>query len=158
MIGYRDEVVGWLMCQPSDTRFECRLKKRKRSTTQNAYYWVMLNELARVIGVSDTEVHERMLREYGVTESTWIREDVPAHELYDHYDETGRMVTMAGGNYREVMAYKGSSKMDSGEFSRLIDGMRWECEQLGIDVMTPEEVAALRFVEPEWRGNGREAD
>lgn len=148
MIGYRDEVIGWLMAQPPEARFECGLKRRKRSTTQNAYYWVMVNMLARAVGSSDEEVHEQMLRDYGVCEFTWVREDVPAWELYDHYDETWRTVTMEEGTYREIKSYKGSSKMDSGEFSRLIDGIRWECEQLGLDVMTREEIARLRFAEP----------
>jgi hypothetical protein len=38
--------------------------------------------------------------------------------------------------------------MDSGEFSRLIDGMREECVLQGIDVATPQEIADMRWVEP----------
>ena len=36
----------------------------------------------------------------------------------------------------------------SAEFSRLIDGMREECVLQGIDVMTPSEIAEMRWVEP----------
>lgn len=48
-----------------------------------------------------------------------------------------------------VRVMKGSSQMDSAEFSRLVNGMREECESQGIPVMTPAEIAALRFVEPD---------
>ena len=147
MIGIRDEVIGWLLTQPPETRFECKEKKRNRSLTQNAYYWAMLNELARTMGYSNSEVHEWMLREYGVCEFVMVRSDIPAQELFDHFDETGYFLTTIDGTYRQIKAYKGSSRMDSTEFSRLIDGMRWECEQQGIDVMTPEEIASLRFDE-----------
>lgn len=36
----------------------------------------------------------------------------------------------------------------SAEFARLIDGMREECVNQGIDVATPQEIARMRFVEP----------
>ena len=120
--------------------------RRKRSLTQNAYYWAMLNKLARVLDMPDSELHERMLDEYGVADIWDI--DQRALGLLKHYrlmssrEEGGRRMCM-------VKWLKGSSEMDSAEFSRLIDGMRQECEAQGINVLTPAEIAALRFVEPE---------
>lgn len=146
--GLRDEVIGWLLSQPTDARYECKLKRRRRTLTQNAYYWVLVNELARAVGLSDSEVHEKMLREYGVCEPMLLRIEIDPADYFEHWDADYRTVAMEEGVYRQVMAYKGSSKMDTGEFTKLIDGIRWECEQLGIDVMTPEEIARLRFVGP----------
>ena len=44
---------------------------------------------------------------------------------------------------------KGSSEMDSGEFSKLLDGVIQECRQQGIETMTPQEAARLRWIEGE---------
>lgn len=39
--------------------------RRRRTLTQNAYYWAMLNRLAAKLGMADSEVHLGMLRDYG---------------------------------------------------------------------------------------------
>jgi hypothetical protein len=36
--------------------------------------------------------------------------------------------------------------MDSKEFAILLDGVRSECEELGIPVLTPSEIAQLKFI------------
>ena len=37
--------------------------------------------------------------------------------------------------------------MDSKEFSVLLDGLISECEEQGIPVLTPDEVAKLKYIE-----------
>lgn len=49
--------------------------------------------------------------------------------------------------WKTVRIYKPSHLMNSGEFSRLVQGMREECEAQGIDVMTPAELARLEIME-----------
>lgn len=140
--------IAWLSSQDSEKEFEVREIKPKRSLTQNAYYWAMLNQLARKLRIPDSEVHKNMLREYGVCEVVSIRADVPPEDYFDYWDEIG--VDFLEGEERRVLKiYKGSSRMDSSEFSCLIEGMREECELQGIDVKTPDEIASMRFVEPE---------
>lgn len=134
-------------CDP-EKRYEVKEVRRRRSLTQNAYYWTMLNELARKLRMSDSEVHLNMLRDYGVCEVMSLSMSVPVDDYFEYYDVMG--VDYENGEERRIVkAYKGSSRMDSSEFSRLIDGMREECESQGIDVMTPEEIARLRFAGPE---------
>ena len=53
-----------------------------------------------------------------------------------------------GRDYKHVRIYKRSSRMDSAEFARLLDGMVQECEQQGVQTLTPAEIAELDFVEP----------
>lgn len=142
------ELIAWLLDQPMDKRFEVREPGKRRSPTQNAYYWAMLNELARRLRISDAEAHRQMLREYGVCDVVLLRADVEPSDFFEYFDayDAG---TIKGIPYKQVKAYKRSSRMDSSEFSALIDGLRFECEQQGIDFMTPEEIARLRFVEPQ---------
>ena len=146
MIGTVPDCVGYLMTADQSKEYEVREARRRRSLTQNAYYWAMLNRLGRVLGMGDSELHLNMLREYGVAEVVSLAMHVPYREYFDYCDELGE----DGGSpaRRLVKVYKGSSRMSSLEFSRLIEGMREECEAQGIDVATPEEIARMRFVGP----------
>lgn len=150
MIGTAIEVTRWVEEQAAergaDALFEVKPRTKARSLTQNAYYWSMLNDLARVLRMPDSEVHGRMLRDYGASVDFSVRADVPVEGYFRYFDIVGYGF-IDGAWYRTVRAYKGSSEMDSAEFSRLIDGMRQECEAQGIAVMTPAEIARLRFVE-----------
>lgn len=140
------ECIAYLTeCDP-DKRYEVKEVKRRRSLTQNAYYWAMLNKLARKLHMSDSEVHLNMLRDYGACEVMSVGMEVPINAYFDYCDVIG-VDWIDGEERRVVKVYKNSSRMDSSEFSHLVEGMREECETQGIDVATPEEIARMRFVE-----------
>ena len=141
--GNRYQLMTWLESAPDGDYIVCK-QTRKRSLTANAYYWAMANRLAAALRMPLSELHENMLREYGVHEVFEVRADVPLRDYFRHYD-----VLRFHAGTAIVRVMKGSSQMDSAEFSRLVNGMREECEGQGIDVLTPAEIAALRFVEPE---------
>lgn len=150
MRGTAFECIQWLASQDPNGMFEVTeaKKRKKRSLTQNAYYWVMLNKLAAKLRMSDSELHKNMLREYGVYDVFSIQDNIPIDGYFRYYDVIGHGY-VNGRRFKHVKVYKGSSHMSSAEFTRLIDGMREECVLQGIDVMTPREIAELRWVEPE---------
>lgn len=150
MRGTAFECIQWLASQDPNGQYEVAeaKKKRRRSLTQNAYYWVMLNKLAAKLRMSDSELHKNMLREYGVYDVFSIQDNIPIDGYFRYYDVIGHG-TVNGRRFKHIKVYKGSSHMNSAEFSRLIDGMREECVLQGIDVMTPREIAEMRWVEPE---------
>jgi hypothetical protein len=150
MRGTALECIQWLASQDPNSQYEvCEAKnRRKRSLTQNAYYWVMLNKLAAKLRMSDSELHKNMLREYGVYDVFSILDNIPIDGYFRYYDVIGHGY-VNGRRFKHVKVYKGASHMSSAEFSRLIDGMREECVIQGIDVMTPSEIAEMRFVEPD---------
>lgn len=154
MIGDARQLIDHLLgfVNDPDATFELKRKRRGRSLTQNAYYWAMLNKLARVLGLSDSELHKRMLADYGVTYVVMLRPDVPPDYVF-HYWDFRSEGTVKGQPFREYKTYKRSRDMDSAEFSRLIDGMRRECEEQGIPVATPEEIARMEFLEPAREGD-----
>lgn len=126
--------------------YEVKEVKRRRTLTQNAYYWVMLNKLARALHMSDTEVHKNMLREYGVCDVMSLALNVPPEDYFKYFDQMG--IDYQNGEERRILKiYKSSSRMNSAEFTRLIEGMREECVLQGIDVATPEEIARMKWVE-----------
>lgn len=152
--GNARQLIDYLLqfAHEQERLFDLKERKRKRSLTQNAYYWSMLNKLARRLGMADTELHRHMLREYGVREVVYLRADVPEQEFFEYCDVTGTGL-IKGQEFKTVHVYKRSSRMDSGEFSRLIDGMREECAAQGIPVATPDEIARMEFVEPAPEGD-----
>lgn len=141
------EVVQWLLYQDRDRVFTIRERVRKRSLTQNAYYWVLVGKLAEKLRMPTDELHFLLLRRYAPFEVFTVLKKVPI-EQYFKYAEVFAEGTLNGREYNHVKIYKGSSKMDSGEFSRLLDGIRDECEVQGIETMTPAEIANLKFIEP----------
>lgn len=148
--GVPRELIAWLQEQDQEKVFEVKERRRGRSLTANAYYWSMLNQLARKLGISNTECHRQMLREYGVSDVVLLRADINPDDYFAYYDlyDAGEI---KGTRYKRVTAYKRSSQMDSKEFSSLVDGLRYECEQQGIPFMTPEETARLRLEQPDRR-------
>lgn len=144
MQGTAMECIAYLTrCEP-EKRYEVKEARKKRTLTQNAYYWSMLNKLAAKLSMPDSEVHLNMLRDWGTSETFLVQEQVPLDAYFKYYDVLRRL-----GASVEVRVYKPSSQMDSAEFTHLVQGMREECEAQGIDVMTPEEIASLRFDGPE---------
>lgn len=144
--GKPHEVVQWLMAQDRDKTFTVKERKEKRSLTQNAYYWVLNDKLADKLRMGRDELHFLMLKRYAPCEVLTVLKKVPLQD-YFKYAEVFAEGVLGGKEYNHVRIYKESSKMDSREFSRLLDGIRDECEQQGIQTMTPAEIAKLEYVE-----------
>ena len=147
MIGNAKAIIQWLFDQQdAEKLYEIKEKKSKRSLTANAYYWSLLNQLASVMRTSSEEVHFLMLQRYGQYEVISVLSDIDIHGYFKYYKEIGHG-TVDGKDFCHYKIYKGSSEMDSKEFSVLLDGLISECEEVGIPTLTPDEVAKLRFIE-----------
>lgn len=145
MIGNAQAIIAWLFEQDKQKIFEIKEKKKKRSLTANSYYWSLLNQLASVMRMDNQECHFLMLKRYGQYEVVSIRSDVSLHSYFKYYEEIGKG-TVNGKEFTHYKIYKGSSQMDSKEFAILLDGVRSECEEVGIPVLTPSEIAQLKFI------------
>lgn len=147
MIGNAKAIIQWLFDQQdAEKLYEIKEKKSKRSLTANAYYWSLLNKLASVMRTSSDEAHFMMLRRYGVCEVVSVRSDINIKGYFKYFDIIGQS-NLDGKEFTHYKIYKGSSEMDSKEFSILLDGLISECEEVGIPILTPDEVAKLRFIE-----------
>ena len=147
MIGNAKAIIQWLFDQQDvEKLYEIKEKKSKRSLTANAYYWSLLNQLASVMRLSSEEVHFMMLKRYGVYEVISVRSDIKVDGYFRYYEAIGKS-DLGGKEFTHYKIYKGSSEMDSKEFSVLLDGLISECEGVGIPTLTPDEVAKLRFIE-----------
>ena len=143
MIGNTQEIIKWLFDQDRGKIFKIEEYKQKRSLTQNAYFYVLCNEIGNALKISKDEVHLRMLKEYGQSEVFSIRSDIDVSRYLKYYEEIGRG-KVNGKEFTHYRVFKGSSEMDSLEMSILINGTVSEAEQLGIPTLTPNEIARLK--------------
>lgn len=147
-----DGSIETLAKQASETAtkpYELILKPvtNKRSLTANGYYQVLLDKLTAVVQGRREEIHRELLARYGVTDTDQngkpillrMRADISPLELSGTYlDAIGEQ-----DGYVIYRVLKGSSKMNTVEFSHLLDGLISECKELGIEVLTDEELQRL---------------
>ena len=96
------------------------------------------------------ELHDIMLKRYG----QYLRDkegnivcvavspDTRMQDFDGHFEYSGPFKGFA--RYKVL---RGSSTYDSKEFSILLDGLIEECNECGVDTMTPQEVARLKGYE-----------
>lgn len=149
MIGNAQAIINWLFQQGDNEKiYEIKEKKQRRSLTQNAYYWVLLHQLASVMRLDNDSCHFLMLQRYGVYEVVSIQSGINLKGFFKYYEEIGKG-TVNGKEFTHYKIYKRSSQMDSKEFSELLNGLVDECEEQGIVTLTPNEIANLKFIEGE---------
>ena len=115
---------------------EFKRYRQKRSLDANAYYWVLVTKLSGVVGMSNAEIHNMMLRGYGqaeIYEGKGIYLTIPdtdeARKKADnatdyHVLPTSQVRTGDDGIvYRTYKLMRGSSTYNTAEMSRLIDGL-----------------------------------
>ena len=131
---------------------EIKKKRNKRGLTANAYYWVLLEQIAKSLNSSKQEVHEELIRRYGAfkTDGNGERYIFPLEPMKDPKGIAPYTMRIAEKeiNGKPAVFYavlKGSSEMDASEFNALLQGCRSEAEELGIEVLTPKEIAELEY-------------
>ena len=125
---------------------EIKKWREHRSLSANAYAWALITKIAQCISppMSKEDVYVDMLKHYGqggmVTVIKEKSEDIL--RAFDYYEITGEKEAK-GKAFLTVKVFVGSSKYDSGEMAIFIDGVVDEAKNLGIETMTPEELARL---------------
>lgn len=146
MVGNPLQIIQWLYNQDKNKRFTIKEFREKRSLDQNAYCWKLITEIGNVLRKSKEEVYLQMLKDYGQSEIVSILSSINPKGYFKYYEAIGTGIV----NNREFTHYKifkGSSEFDSKEMSILLDGVIQECKQLGIETLTPDEIAHLKFID-----------
>ena len=129
----------------------CFFANGQRSLDQNAYYWTLTTRIAKALEVSLAEAHNRNLSRYGVPmtvdgkcvyaylpDTQETEKSVLQNETV-HMRATSSTTQGKKGIVRAYMIMKGSSEMDTEEFSRLVDGAISECQEMGVNYKKPWE-------------------
>ena len=121
----------------------------KRTLTANAYYWVLVNKIANVLQTSKEEVHEKMIKRYSQREYISVLEQVDIEKYGIRYYDEGVNFTQNGKRFKSYIIYENSSDMNKLEFSILVEGIVSEAQEMGIETLTPEQIALLKYHEKE---------
>lgn len=148
----------------ADLDIEIKKHKEKRSLNANAYFHKMVSEIAKVLHAGNTEVKNRLIREYGAFE--FIEGQIPTFRLKAEYEEA--MLNREeihvkpisreyadGCEWVRCAFMRGSHTYNTAEMSRLIDGTVQEAKDLGIETLTPDELMRMKA---SWKANGNTAD
>lgn len=134
--------------------------RKKRSLDANAYYWVLVSKLAKVLNSSNPEIHNHLLRMYGEPE---LFDGIPVYTTIPETEEAERKVNtlmdyhlaptsqVREGNdgvmYRTYRLIRGSHTFNTEEMARLIDGLVESCKEAGIpdsEIASTEERRILK--------------
>ena len=143
MVGNAIQIIQWLYNQDKDKRFDIKEHKEQRSLNANNYAWKLITEIANVLRNAKEEVYLEMLKSYGQCEMISIVSSVDVKGYFKYYEEAGRSF-LNGKEFTHYKIYKGSSEFNTKEMSILIDGIVQEAKQLGIETMTPSQLAELK--------------
>ena len=149
LTGTPEEIVKWLFTQPRDKVFSISEYRKKRSLDANAYFHVLCDKIAKKMSLSHTEIHNRMIADYGCIDEELkniiLDAEIPWETINTiHLRPTTATRVMDNGKlYRVYYVMRGSHTYNTLEMSHLIKGTVAEAEQLGIETMTPAEVTRL---------------
>ena len=132
-----------------DAVVEIMIKKwrAKRSKDANAYFHVLVNQIAMARGLSDDEVKRDLVTQYGaiavqdgykvgfkLPASVDVETIYPYTRMYKQVEENGMLMNC-------YLVFKQTRYMDTKEMAHLIDGAIQVAQELGIDTDTPEQKA-----------------
>lgn len=142
--------------------------RKKRTTDSNAFYWLLVGKLASHDRISRTEMHNRLLKEYGqesIIDGAFEWSVKPRDFKWErseecHYKPTGKQVKLAkDGTLLDIYwVIRGSHTYNTEEMSILINGTIEECKERGIETMTPEELQRMFAAEESYAGNAKHKD
>ncbi len=166
MVGKTKELIRWLLEQPEEKKWKIAECKPKRSLNANAYFWVLVDKIAKSLHEPSADIHNKLLSEnlcfmYEDETIKWMTSPRKPDrfgllkEGNAYWYDSGRIVFMHKPNgepymngdkkqtARIYLRVKGSHEMDTSEMSRLIEGTVMEARELDIETMTPDELKRM---------------
>lgn len=133
-----------------DLDIDIKRHREKRSLNSNSYFHLLCGKIAEKLGVTQTEVKNQMLRDYGYVDddirTIILRDDVNYLRLEDLHLRPieGQRKQLGKYFYQVYYVIRGSHTYNTEEMSRLIDGTVSEAKDLGIEVIPPEELKSMK--------------
>jgi hypothetical protein len=147
MIGNSQQIIQWLFQQKDLTKkYEIKEHRQRRSLNQNAYAWELIGKIADNMRKSKEEVYLGMLRDYGQSQVISVRADIDINGYFKYFEKFGTG-QVNGKDFTHYKIYKGSSEYDTREMTIFLDGIIQEAQALGIDTLTPNQLAELKSLQ-----------
>lgn len=135
-----------------DAEYEISIKKvgKRRSLNANAYFHLLVGEIAERMNIGFEQCKVNMVLEYGTIARDeqgkkigfMLPQSVDVNTLYKYtkwFDER----EINGAMFNCFIVFKETHTLNSREMARLIDGTVQEAKQLGIETATPEELLKM---------------
>ena len=152
MVGRKADCIKWLVDEPGEY-FEVKPYSPKRTLTQNAYFHALIHDIAKKVQLSDIEVKNRLISEYGVIDQD-IRQIMADDSInwerspYLHLRPTTATRVLEDGRlFRVYDVMAGSHTLNTSDMAHLLDGTIQEAEQLGIATLPALWVERMRVRE-----------
>ena len=146
-----DNIKMFLENFPFD-QYEVTIKKRrkkKRSISINAYFWVLLDQIAAMLHTTKEELYKDVVRADGVfTVAEMKSEAFPRFRALWTKNGLGwwcEKISEMNGR-AEVACYYGTSAYDASEMNRIVDKVVEDAKQCGIETATPKEIERMKKI------------
>ena len=121
----------------------------RRSNNSNAYAWVLMQKIAEAVESDKWSVYLQMLQRYSPCFTHIIVKPEAVQAVMDEWRtaiDLGEVV-VNGESGHLLQVYYGSHTFNSSEMTIFVAGIVRECEAIGIQTMTPNEIARMNA---EW--------
>lgn len=160
LYGNPRDIVDWYagISKYDKVKIEAKKVTFKRSHDANAYYWVLVTQLAKKMQVSNARQHNIQLRKYGELDfigGRLIQVNIPDTDEAEnqalesnhfHIMPTNETYYEGELRYRVYNLLRGSHTYTSEEMSRLISNTVEECKEQGIETLTPDELERMCYL------------
>lgn len=128
--------------------YEITREKKKRSLNANAYAWQLMTKIGDALRISKEDVYLDMLKAYGQGGAISVEERFADNfrRTWKYHESLGKS-QLKNKMFEHFRFWVGSSEYSTEEMSVFIDGIVQEAKQLGIETLTPLELARLK---DEW--------
>lgn len=123
-------------------------QNKRRSLDSNAYFWLLVDKLSEKVNIPKEDIYRNAIKNIGgVSEVVCVRNEA-VEKLRSGWQKNGigwQTDTMPSkiAGCTNVVLYYGSSTYNQQQMTRLIDNIVQDCKAVGIETMTPNELARL---------------
>ena len=127
----------------TNTEYELKPFKAKRSLSANNYAWLLIDKLAEKLHSTKEEVYKIAVSRVGVFEEIKVTSPEAGQRFKRVWQHNGLGWLTKTIDDTTILAYYGSSTYDTKQMARLIDYLQDECKEQGIETRPQWEVDAL---------------
>ena len=124
--------------------------RKKRSLNANAYFHVLVNDIAKATNISDEECKYKMVIEYGTIakneDGTPVTIKMPKKTDISQFYKYAKWYGEKDG-FDFYLFYKPTHTLNTKEMAKLIDGVVSECKEL--DIETLDDIKINKMIE-DW--------
>lgn len=150
---YGKQIESVVASFEAKNEYELKQVRKKRSLDANAYFWLLADEIAKVLNTTKENVYWEVIKRVGVFETLRFANEESMNRFNENWKRNGLgwLTYIVDAEKCILQVYYGSSRYNSQEFSRLLDETIEEAKRLGIETRPQEEIDSML---KEWSESG----